>query len=293
MTLRDCLRSGTDYLRRCGVPEARLDAELLLAHVLGEERLRLRIEADRPLETPASGRYLELLRRRGNQRTPLAYLVGRREFWSRSFQVGPDVLIPRPDTETLVAAALDWAGRLRADGALHVAEIGVGAGAVIGILALELPAARLVGVDRSRAALRVARRNLAELGVGARVRLVQADAAGCLAAPLDLLVSNPPYVPSAELACVMPEVRREPQLALDGGPDGLALARRLVRDAGRLLRPGGVLLLEVGAGQARPVSELLEVSGGCLLEVRRDLAGHERVVVARYEKCRAGVGTEA
>ncbi len=276
MTPRELVRSTSPYLRRHGILQARLDAELLLAHVLGVERSDLYLGFERPVAERECARYQELVRQRARQRVPVAYLIGVREFWSRPFRVNPDVLIPRPETETLVEVALALAPA-------RVAEIGVGSGAVTGALALELPQARFVAVDTSSAALAVARENFERLQVAQRVWLVRGDATTPLRGPFDLIVSNPPYIPSAEIEGLPPEVRNEPPLALDGGPDGLTFVRRLVCEAPALLTRPGWLALEVGQGQAGAVAESLETAGAGRVEIRNDLAGTERVVLARFE----------
>ncbi|HEY5999241.1 MAG TPA: peptide chain release factor N(5)-glutamine methyltransferase, partial [bacterium] len=228
----------------------------------------------------AGERYERLLRERSG-RAPLAYVTGEREFWSLRLAVDARVLVPRPETETLVEAAL-----ARVGGAARIADLGTGSGAVAIALAVELPLARLWAVDRSAAALEVARGNAATHGVAGRISFLAGDLCGplaSLAGTLDAVVSNPPYVPTAQIESLQPEVRdHEPRLALDGGPDGLAVIGRIVAQAPPLLRPGGLLLLEVGAGQA-PAAAALLAGGGAFETIERlpDLAGIERVVAAR------------
>ena len=277
MSARELVSSTSAYLRRHGVPQARLDAELLLAHVLDVERIGLYLGSAGTPSATQCDRHWDLVRQRAHQRVPLAYLTGVREFWSQPFWVTRDVLIPRPETETLVEAAL----AVRPE---RVLEIGVGSGAVTGALALELPRTRFVAVERSRQALAVARVNLERLGVAARVSLVRGDGCCGLRGPFDLIVSNPPYIPSGELGRLPLEVQNEPTLALDGGPDGLSFVRRLVADAPALLARFGCLVLEVGRGQAGAVREELIRVGAPAIETARDLAGVERVVLARFRE---------
>lgn len=277
MSARELVSSTSAYLRRHGVPQARLDAELLLAHVLDVERIGLYLGSAGTPSATQCDRHWDLVRQRALQRVPLAYLTGVREFWSQPFWVTRDVLIPRPETETLVEVAL----AVRPE---RVLEIGVGSGAVTGALALELPRTRFVAVERSRQALAVARVNLERLGVAARVSLVRGDGSCGLRGPFDLIVSNPPYIPSGELGRLPPEVQNEPTLALDGGPDGLSFVRRLVADAPALLARSGCLALEVGRGQAGAVREELIRVGAPAIETARDLAGVERVVLARFRE---------
>ena len=276
-TLMQLLRWTTGFFQSHGLPTARLDAEVLLGHVLCMPRLELYLAFDQPVSEDDRARYRELVRARAKQRVPVAYLTGRREFWSLSFAVVPDVLIPRPETESLVRAALDLAPR-------RIAEVGVGSGCVIAALARELPEAQLVAGDISEAALALARRNLEDLEVVERVELYRSDLLRDLPGEFDLVVANPPYIPSAELDTLEPEVRQEPRLALDGGPDGLSVVRRLFDEApGRLTRPAA-LALELGAGQAEEAARLARESGADRVETHRDLQGVERVLVAHYSR---------
>jgi release factor glutamine methyltransferase len=274
-TLLELLRWTTGFFREHGIASARLDAEVLLAHVLDMSRLQLYLAFDQPVCADDRATYRELVRRRAKQRVPVAYLTGRREFWSLDFEVTPDVLIPRPETEALLRAALALAP-------VRVAEVGVGSGCLVAALARELPGSRIVGVDVSEPALKLARRNLERLGLAQRVELVCGDLLSEVAGPFDLILSNPPYIPGEELDGLAPELQHEPRVALDGGPDGLEVIRRLAAQApARLARPGH-LALEVGAGQAAEVAELLQLSGADSVELQRDLGGVERVALARF-----------
>jgi release factor glutamine methyltransferase len=270
----DLVRWTTRYFAEHGVASPRLDAELLLAHVLGVERIGLYTAFDRPVEPRERERFRELVRERAQKRRPVAYLTGVREFWSRPFRVDDSVLIPRPDTETLVREAIARAPR-------RVLEVGVGSGAVCGALALELPESTFVGTDLSDPALEIARQNLEALGVADRCELLCVDLVS--GGDYDALVSNPPYVPTGELAGLEPEVQHEPREALDGGADGLDVIRRLVSAAPQVLRPGGWLLLEIGAGQGADVVALMQAEGLAEIELRPDFAGIERVAVARRD----------
>ncbi|MBK8479969.1 MAG: peptide chain release factor N(5)-glutamine methyltransferase [Proteobacteria bacterium] len=258
---------------------ARLEAELLLAHGLGVDRLQLYLDFDKPLTAAELRIYRELVRRR-LAREPVAYILGAREFWSRRFAVSPAVLVPRPETELLVEEALDWLrARLATTAQPCVIDVGTGSGAIAVAVALELPAARVWAVDRARAAVTVARGNA--LAHGAPVRWCCADLLSVFAPrpTFDLVLANLPYIPSDELARLAPEVRDwEPRSALDGGGDGLDAIRALVCQLGSRLRAGGQVLLEVGAGQAREVAGLLEASGCEQVSVRRDLGGIDRIV---------------
>jgi release factor glutamine methyltransferase len=297
--VEDCLASGRVLLERAGIGTARLDAECLLAHVLGWPRWRLVTEQGRRLTQDEFGRYLTLLRRR-EQREPLAYLLGTREFWSLPLAVSSGVLIPRPETETLVEAALailreacpqgrtpDPQEPSRGAGPPVILDLCTGTGAVAIALARELPGAAVLATDVSRRAIRIARRNAETHGVADRVTFLRGDLWHALNGyamdhQADLIVSNPPYIPSEAIPRLMPEVQWEPRRALDGGPDGLRFHRRIISHAPRHLRPGGFLLLEIGTDQASEVARLVKAWGGFEApRVLQDLAGRERVMVSR------------
>ena len=264
-----------------GIGTPRLDAEVLLAFVLGRERVHLYTHFDQPLGPVELGRFRELIQRR-LAGEPVAYLIGEREFRSLSLRVDPRVLIPRPDTETLVEAVLEVLPAAGEGAAPVIVDVGVGSGAVALAIKAARPDARLVGIDASADALEVARDNAVRLGIDVELQL------GDLLAPprglglVDVVVSNPPYIPSADIDTLSREVRCEPRAALDGGPTGLELPGRLVREAAEALREGGWLAVEHGAGQAEAMSAIVAATG-CFdpVERLRDLAGTERVVRAR------------
>jgi release factor glutamine methyltransferase len=264
-----------EWFAKKGVDAPRLTGELLLAHALRCDRVRLYLDFDKPLGEPELAAYRELVRRRA-EGEPTAWLVGRREFWGRPFRVTPAVLVPRPETELVVEAAL--AALPEGGSAL---DLCAGSGAIGVTLALERKGSRVAATELSPEALAVARENAAALG--ATIELLEGD----LFAPLpagaryDVIVSNPPYVPSGEIAGLSREVRREPRLALDGGADGLALLRRIVAEAPRFLSPGGTLVLEMHESHAEPLPALCRAAGFASAEPRKDLAGLWRFVVAR------------
>jgi release factor glutamine methyltransferase len=279
-TVVDVLRRTEGWLRGRGVPTPRLDAEVLLGHVLGVERLQLYLMFDRPLAADELERLRPLVRRRG-QREPVAWIVGHKGFHALDLQVGPGVLVPRPDTETLVEAATAW---IRADGddPVFVADVGCGSGAVGLALAHALPAVRVYAIDRMPAPVATTRTNVAALGLGDRVAVLAGDLLEPVPPhrPLDWVVSNPPYVPTADIDALEPEVsRHEPREALDGGPDGLDVVRRLVAAARPRVRRG--LLLEIGHDQADRVEAILTRAGFTEVTTWRDLGGHRRVVGGR------------
>ena len=275
-TVLKILRWTSGYLAERGIDNGRLDAELLLADLLQLDRVGLYLNFDRPLNAAELTDFRERVGRRA-RREPLHYILGRAEFWSLPFRVGPAVLVPRPDTEVLVEEAL-----ARATPAARILDVGTGSGAIAVALAHELPAARVAAVDISAAALALAAENARINGVAERVAFAPGDLHALPAGEFDLVVANPPYIAAADLAGLMPEVRDfEPQLALHGGSDGLDAYRSLARQASKLLVPGGWLLVEVGAGQAAAVQELLAAAGLGEIFCRDDYAGIPRVVGAR------------
>jgi release factor glutamine methyltransferase len=276
-TVEAVLRWATDDFRGRGIDTARLDAELLLAHALGTTRLQLVLDAKKGLEAPELERMRELVKRR-RAREPVAYLLGRREFYGRTFRVDARVLVPRPDTEALIDVALE---RTRhASMSMRALDLCTGSGCVAISLARERPTSFVAATDVSGAALAVARDNALRLGAYNAAFLE-----GDLFVPLhstwrfDVIVANPPYIPTPELASLDPDVRDfEPRLALDGGADGLDVLRRVVAGAGDWLVPGGVLAVEVGAGEAASVAHLFERARFQEVEIRRDYGRIERVV---------------
>lgn len=284
-TVVEILRLSTGYLAAHRSDTPRLDAELLAAHSLGLRRIDLYLQHDRPLGEDELVPLRALLRRRGAGE-PVAYLVGVREFYGRPFRVTPAVLIPRPETETLVERVLRWARPVAGpEGAgLRLADAGTGSGCIACTLAAELPGALVSAGDVSAEAVAVARENAARLGVAGRVEVGQGSWDEPLAAraPFDALVSNPPYVTTAEMDGLMREVREhEPRLALEAGPDGLDAYRDLLRRCLPLLRPGGHLALEIDPRRRDAVVDLIR-AGRPQTEVvvTDDLAGQPRVVEA-------------
>lgn len=277
-TIGSILKWTEQYFGTRGIDSPRLDAEVLLSHVLGKERIYLYVHFDEPLEAPELAAYREYIKQRV-ARQPVAYIIGRREFMGLSFRVTPAVLVPQPDTEILVQAALD---RLAAKPAARVADIGTGSGAIVLSLLYYRKKLQASAVDISADALAVAAENAASLGVAERVMFCEGDLLAPLAGQqFDAIVSNPPYIPTADIAGLAPEVRTaEPMGALDGGADGLVFYRRLVADAPALLASDGFLAMEVGIHEAAPVAALAQASGAfARTEVLKDLAGIERVVV--------------
>ncbi|MFO1058082.1 MAG: peptide chain release factor N(5)-glutamine methyltransferase [Dongiaceae bacterium] len=268
-----------ERLRLAGIEEHRREARLLAGAVLGADPATLVAHPERRVDPAAAARLAAAAARRA-AREPLSHILGRREFWSLSFAVDGSVLDPRPDSETLVAAALALVpDRSRP---LRLLDLGTGSGCLLLALLSELPAATGLGIDASPAALAVAAGNAGRLGLSARADFRPGDWAGGLAGPFDLVLSNPPYIPSAELPLLAPEVARyEPRLALDGGPDGLDCYRRLAPQLGALLREGGAALLELGAGQAAAVAAIMAAAGLRAAGLEADAAGRPRCLVLR------------
>lgn len=257
------------------IDNPRFDAELLVAYALGITRLQLYTEHDKPLDAPELATIRGLVQRRGRHE-PAAYITGERGFWSLDLKVDGRVLIPRPETEQLVERALAF---LKGKPQARVVDVGTGSGCIALALASERPDLRITAVDASPDALNVAQANRAALKLD--IELAQSDLLSAVDGPLDLVVSNPPYIASAVVDTLMPDVREfEPRMALDGGPDGFVLIRRLIDQAAARLTPGGMLMFEIGHDQGPGALDLLRTHGAftdCALHA--DLAGHDRVVM--------------
>jgi len=278
-TVAQARRAAADRLRERGFDTPDLDARLLVGHALGLDHAALVAQSVRRL-TATEAESLDAMLARRLAHEPVARILGTREFWSLPLRITPDVLVPRPETETVVEAVLTVAERGRP---LRIADLGVGSGAILLALLSELPAACGVGTDRDANVLGVARDNARRLRLASRAGFVACDFGAALAGGCDIVVSNPPYVRTPDIATLAPEVRdHDPRPALDGGPDGLAAYRAIAADAARLLAAGGWLAVEIGAGQGEAVSALLAGRGFAVADgPLRDLAGHPRVVMAR------------
>ncbi len=279
-TIKDVLEWTAGYFRKKGITTARLDAEVLLAHCLGVDRLHLYLNLDRPLRQEERIRYRELIRRRA-MREPVALIRGVKEFWSLRLRAAPGVLIPRPDTEALVEAVLE---ELRDRPVPNILEIGTGSGAIAVAIALENPRARIVATDIDKLALEAARFNAENLGASASISFIASDLFTAFreGSKFDVVCCNPPYIPSDVIATLEPEINFEPRLALDGGPDGLNVIRQLVSQARNYLADRGALIIELGSEQEPWVREMFETLGG-LHDVHAfpDLSGKPRVVSGR------------
>ncbi|OGW66878.1 MAG: protein-(glutamine-N5) methyltransferase, release factor-specific [Nitrospirae bacterium RIFCSPLOWO2_01_FULL_62_17] len=290
MSIGELTREGAMLLLRAGIEQAGLETGWLLEHALRRTPLDLRTNESLQVEGEGLRRALDLLQRRAN-REPLQYLLGTQEFCGVEFEVEPSVLIPRPETELLVDAAVRYAGMQSAAGRRPViVDMGTGSGCIAVSLARRMPLAVLYATDRSAEALRVARRNAERHGVAGQVTFLEGDLLQPLRAcgvsgRVDLVISNPPYIAEREWEALQPEVRLfEPRIALAGGEDGLAIYRRLVQEAAELLHTAGWLIMEVGQGQAESVRALIEATGRYgTMDVRPDQAGIDRVLCAQLK----------
>jgi release factor glutamine methyltransferase len=274
---RACRRSA-ERLAAAGVPSSRLDARLLVAEALGLEPQQVFSRPECPVGDDEAARLEALVVRRA-QREPMSHVLGRRGFWTLTLKVTADTLDPRPDTETVVEALLAQLGERGRP--WRLLDLGTGTGCILLALLSELPNATGLGVDKSPAALEVARENALALGLAGRAGFKLGDWGRDIDECFDAITSNPPYIPDVDIAGLEPEVAGfEPRLALAGGGDGLSCYRALAPDVARLLVPGGVAALEVGRGQAAAVTAILGDAGLTLRAVQRDLGGVERCVVA-------------
>lgn len=277
LNVGECLAEGARLLGAAGLDDPRREARLILAHALGVESATIIGWPERPVTDPAA--YRALIARRA-AREPLSHLTGRREFWSLEFEVGPATLDPRPDSETLVEAALDMLADRAAP--LALLDFGAGTGCLLLALLSELPAATGLGVDISESALAIARRNARRLGLDGRARFAVGSWGAGIGGHFNLIVSNPPYIASGEIDGLQPEVAlHEPRGALDGGPDGLDAYRALAPDLVRLLAPGGAAVLEFGIGQGDSVGGLMARAGLSVEGFAADLSGRRRCVLCR------------
>lgn len=283
-TVREILSWTTGHFTQKGVPSPRLNAELLLADALKlPARLELLLDPERVLSTEEKAAFRGYVQRRA-AREPTAHILGSWAFYARDYELTPEVLTPRSETELVAERAVSWA---KENGAKLAADIGTGSGCIAITLALEVPALRVIASDVSAKALEVARRNASRLDAAERVEFLEGDLFAPLAGrvepgTLDLLVCNPPYITTQGVADLMPEIaRHEPRPALDGGADGLDFYRRLAPECAGWLRPGGAVVLEVGEGQGGAVRDMFSAAGTYDdIGVTKDLAGLERTFFA-------------
>jgi release factor glutamine methyltransferase len=273
-------RKVAQRFRDHGLDTPDLDARILVGHALGLDRTALMLAGDRRLEAAEIAR-IETLGARRLRREPVARITATKEFWGLPLTITPDVLVPRPQTETVVEQALAAVDRIGGRRALRIADLGVGSGAILIALLAELPNACAVGTDRDPAALALARENARRLGVAARAAFVACDFGAAVAPGCDLVVTNPPYIRTDEIAELEPDVREfDPRGAIDGGIDGLAAYRVIAIHARHMLVPGGHLIAEIGKGQGDAVAALFAAAGFGGIGIVPDLDGVSRVVVA-------------
>ena len=278
-TINETLKSATRRLADGGIDSPRLDAEVLLAHVLNCRRLDLYVDAEKILSLEKILRFNELISRR-LEGIPVAYLTGTREFMGLKFSVTPDVLIPRPDTEIVTEFVGEFLRALNRE--VSFADIGTGSGAICVSILKFIKTARSCAVDVSSKALEVAELNARKFHVDDRIKFFCGDMFAPLSGKIfDAIVSNPPYIPTGDLPTLQAEVQSEPTLALDGGTDGLTFYRRLADASPKFLSSGGLLAVEVGINQASTVKEIFTRAGFVDVEILRDLSGIERVVCGR------------
>jgi len=282
ITVAAALKGAARQLSEAGIEDARREARLLLAAALGWDRAELLAREEVALDAPARARLLDMIARRA-AREPVSRILGHREFWSALFELSPDTLDPRPDSETLIEAAL--AALPDRERPYRVLDFGTGTGCLLLALLAELPNAWGLGIDNAPGAVAVARRNAAALGLGRRASFVAGSWGGAVAGAWDVVLANPPYIPSGEIERLMPEVARfEPRRALDGGLDGLDAYRALAPEIRRLLAPEGIAALELGAGQAAAVQTIMEGEGLAVRTFRPDLSGIDRCLVVGHER---------
>jgi len=276
-SVSEILREATQILDSAGVPEARREAGSLLSFILRKDRTFLISHAEDPIDDSVISSFREVVERRASGE-PLQYITGVQDFFGREFRVTPDVLIPRPETELLVEAALEFSGS-------SLCDVGTGSGCIAVTLLCELPEARAVAIDKSPAALEIAKLNARALAVSERATFVMSDCFDALDPSefqFDLIASNPPYVAEAIVAGLQREVRdHEPTIALSPGPDGLSMIRRLLQDAPPFLKPSGHLIMEIGFDQGEAVQRLINEQQWHLVGLRPDLQGIPRIVILR------------
>ncbi len=281
MTIHDLVQGARARFVNAGISAslATLDAEVLARQVLGWDRARFLIDRNEKASSVFLLQYEPLVARR-ERREPVSYILGSREFWGLPFEVGPDVLIPRPETEFIVEETLELTGR---DSHPVIVDVGTGSGCIAVSLAREIPGARIIATDVSKYALAVARRNAIRHEVADRITFVETSFLDGIEDTVDVIVSNPPYVPAVAQPALTPEVRDyEPAVAVFGGADGLDGLRSVVQGAAKRLRPGGWLVMEFGCGQDDCVTDLVSgISGIDVVKIRHDLQDIPRTVVCR------------
>lgn len=285
VTIIEAIHNAANRLSAAGIINARLDSEVLLAHIIQKDRVWLITHRDDVLDDNHQRDFAEAIQRRTG-REPLQHIIGNQEFWGLEFIVTPDVLIPRPETELIIEATLAIVQDRNRP--VRIIDLCTGSGCIAVSLAKELTAARVIATDASEKALAVARENSRRHGVSERIRFLPGDLFGPLEeldlrGQIDILVSNPPYVQAGDLSTLQPEVRDyEPRMALIAGPEGTEIAMRIIRNAPEYLKQNGALIMEMGMGQSGTLTRMIEATGTYAKpELLKDLAGIERVIVAK------------
>ena len=285
VTLAEAINNAANLLSTAGITNARLDAEVLLSHIIMKDRVWLITHRDDVLDVKHQRDFADVIQRR-TRREPLQHIIGNQEFWGLEFVVSPDVLIPRPETEFIIEAALAIVQDRNTP--VRIIDLCTGSGCIAVSLAKELTAARVIATDASEKALTVARENTRRHGVSEHIRFLLGDLFGPLEeldirGQIDIIVSNPPYVQAGDLSTLQPEVRDyEPEMALIAGPGGTEIAKRIIQLAPEYLKKNGALIMEMGLGQADALTRMVEATGAYGdRELLKDLAGIERVIIAR------------
>ena len=285
MTLAEAINNAANLLSTAGITNARLDAEVLLSHIIVKDRVWLITHRDDVLDEKLQRDFADMIQRR-TRREPLQHIIGNQEFWGLVFKVSPDVLIPRPETEFIVEAALAIVQDRNT--LVRIIDLCTGSGCIAVSLAKELTAARVIATDVSEKALAVARENTRRHGVSEHIRFLLGDLFEPLEeldirGQMDIIVSNPPYVQAGVLSTLQPEVRDyEPEIALISGPEGTEMAKRIIQRAPEYLKKNGALIMEMGLGQAKALTRMVEATGAYgYSELLKDLAGIERVLIVR------------
>jgi release factor glutamine methyltransferase len=285
MNIKELLNRSDQFLAERGIESSRLDAEVLMADLLDMERINLYVKYDYPLKSTEINSYREMIKKRA-QHIPVAYITEKKEFMSLEFTVREGVLIPRPDTENLVEAVIEYCRNKELDKP-QIIDVGTGSGAIAVSLAHYLEDSKVVGVDLSAQALKVARENMEKHELSERMSILKSDLLAEFIKReikgIDIIVSNPPYISEAEMEELSPEVKKEPETALKAGKDGLDYYRRLIPEAEKVLKEGGSLFLEIGYRQAEAVSELFGDRWKDV-EVKKDYSENDRIVSAVLKK---------
>ncbi|WP_461246160.1 peptide chain release factor N(5)-glutamine methyltransferase [Treponema sp. R6D11] len=288
MLIREALAQGSTDLKYAGIKTPGLDASLLLAHILSTDRTKLIARGTDSISDKQSKLFCELLERRANGECT-AYIIGKKEFMGLEFDVNPSVLVPRPETETLVETAIDIIkNKLQSNSLANILDLCTGSGAIAVSLRNEIPMCEVTATDISSNALKTAIQNAEKLLIGTHINFFQGDLYSALPSPLpapfSLIVSNPPYIPSAEIQTLSAEVQNEPRLALDGGTTGLEIITHIIEKAPNYLKQNGYLLLEADPRQMKQITILLEKNKFKNIQLFKDLSGEDRVIGGRFEK---------